>query len=174
MFKIWFLLWNKHIVWKKTACDWTSMLDIHKKNRKTRFLETEPLHALLQYIILYIRVPYIARVGKHHCIHGIQLGRTHSWWRHQMETFSALLALCAGNSPVPGEFPAQRPVTRSLIFSLICARINGWVDNGEDGDLRCYRAHYDVIVMLVLLHDISPALTLTQEIIYNPRALNTE
>ena len=35
-------------------------------------------------------------------------------WRHQMETFSTLLALCAGNSPVPGEFPAQRPVTRSF------------------------------------------------------------
>ena len=34
--------------------------------------------------------------------------------RHQMETFSALLAVCAGNSPVTGEFPAQRPVTRSL------------------------------------------------------------
>ena len=37
-----------------------------------------------------------------------------SWWRHQMETFSALLAICAGNSPVTGEFPAQRPVTRSF------------------------------------------------------------
>ena len=37
-----------------------------------------------------------------------------SWWRHQMETFSALLAICAGNSPVPGEFPAQRPVTRGF------------------------------------------------------------
>ena len=37
-----------------------------------------------------------------------------SWWRHQMETFSALLAICAGNSPVHGEFPAQRPVTRSF------------------------------------------------------------
>ena len=36
------------------------------------------------------------------------------WWRHQMETFSALLALCAANSPVTGEFPAERPVTRSL------------------------------------------------------------
>ena len=32
-------------------------------------------------------------------------------WRHQMESFSALLALYAGNSPVTGEFPAQRPVT---------------------------------------------------------------
>ena len=37
-----------------------------------------------------------------------------TWWRHQMETFSALLALCAGNSPVSGEFPAQRPVARSF------------------------------------------------------------
>ena len=39
---------------------------------------------------------------------------TLSWWRHQMQTFSALLALCAGNSPVTGEFPAQRPATRSF------------------------------------------------------------
>ena len=37
-----------------------------------------------------------------------------TWWHHQMETFSALLALCAGNSPVSGEFPAQRPVMRSF------------------------------------------------------------
>ena len=37
-----------------------------------------------------------------------------SWWRHQIETFSVLLALCAGNSPVTGEFLSQRPVTRSF------------------------------------------------------------
>ena len=37
-----------------------------------------------------------------------------TWWRHQMETFSALLALCVGISPVPVEFLAQRPVTRSF------------------------------------------------------------
>ena len=36
------------------------------------------------------------------------------WWRHQMETFSAFLAICAGNSPIHGEFPAQRPVTQSF------------------------------------------------------------
>ena len=40
-----------------------------------------------------------------------------SWWRHQMETFSALLALCAWNSPVSGDFPTQRPVTRSFVSS---------------------------------------------------------
>ena len=37
-----------------------------------------------------------------------------AWWRHEMETFSALLVICAGNSPVPREFPTQRPVTRSF------------------------------------------------------------
>ena len=43
-----------------------------------------------------------------------------TWWRHQMETFSTLLALSAGNSLVTGEFPAQRPVTRScdVFFDL--------------------------------------------------------
>ena len=37
-----------------------------------------------------------------------------TWWRDQMETFSVLVALCPGNSPVTGEFPAQRPATRCL------------------------------------------------------------
>ena len=44
-----------------------------------------------------------------------------------------------------GEFTGPR---RALMFSLICARINGWVNNGEAGDLRRHRAHYDVIVMV--------------------------
>ena len=64
-----------------------------------------------------------------------------------METFSALRVICAGNSPVPGEFPAQRPVTRSFDGFFICVWINDWVNNREAGDLRCYRAHYEVIVM---------------------------
>ena len=37
-----------------------------------------------------------------------------TWWRHQMEKFSALLAICSGKSPGPDEFPAGRPVTRSF------------------------------------------------------------
>ena len=43
-----------------------------------------------------------------------------TWCRHQMETFSALLVLCAENSPVTGEFPSQKPVTRSfgVFFNL--------------------------------------------------------
>ena len=38
----------------------------------------------------------------------------YAWWRHQMESFSASMDICAENSPVTGEFPAQRPVTRSF------------------------------------------------------------
>ena len=43
-----------------------------------------------------------------------------SRWRHQMETFSALLVLCVGNSPVTDEFPSQKPVARnfSVFFDL--------------------------------------------------------
>ena len=48
------------------------------------------------------------------CIHWGDSETQNSWWRHQMETFSALLAICAGTSPVTGEFPAQRPVKRNF------------------------------------------------------------
>ena len=65
-----------------------------------------------------------------------------TWWRHQMETFSALLAICVGNSPVSGEFPIQRPVTRSfdVFFDL---RLYKRLRKQWWG----YRAHCDVIVM---------------------------
>ena len=41
-----------------------------------------------------------------------------SWWRHQMETFFALLVFCEGNPPVTGGFPSQRPVTWSFDVSF--------------------------------------------------------
>ena len=44
-----------------------------------------------------------------------------TWWRLQMETVSALLVICAGNSPVTGELPAQRPETRGFdVFFDLC------------------------------------------------------
>ena len=42
-----------------------------------------------------------------------------TWWRYQMETLSALLAICTGNSPVPGEFPAGRPVTLAGLWCFL-------------------------------------------------------
>ena len=72
-----------------------------------------------------------------------------SWWRHQTDTFSALLALCARNSPVTGEFPAQRPVTRSFDVFFFGAWIKGWVSNREAGNLRRYHVYNDVTVMML-------------------------
>ena len=58
--------------------------------------------------------------------------------------------LFVGNSPVTGEFPPQRPVTRSFDVFFICAWRNGWVNNRETGDLRRHRANYDVTIMSLL------------------------
>ena len=78
-----------------------------------------------------------------------------SWWRHQMETFSALLALRAGNSPVTSEFPAQRPVTWSfdVFFDL---RLNkrlskqswGW---WFEAPSRPIWRHCDVVMLTLLV-----------------------
>ena len=54
--------------------------------------------------------------------------------------------ICVGNSPVTGEFPAQRSVTRSsdVLFDLR----HSWVNNGETGDLKRHLTHYDVTLIL--------------------------
>ena len=51
----------------------------------------------------------------------------------------------------PVDSPHKGQWRGALMFSLICARINSWVNNGEAGDLRRHRGHYDVIVMRFLL-----------------------
>ena len=79
-----------------------------------------------------------------------------TWWRHQMETFSALLAICAGNSPVPGEFPAQRPVTRSFgVFFDLC--LNKRLSKQPRGWwFETHRGYYDVNVMHDAFRIIDP------------------
>ena len=66
-----------------------------------------------------------------------------TWWRHQKETFSALLAISVGNSVVTSEFQWHK----TLMFPFICTWINDWVNNGEAGDLRSHCAHYIITVM---------------------------
>ena len=69
------------------------------------------------------------------------------------ETFSALLVFFAGIHRSPVNFPHKCQWREALMFSLICVWINGWVNNGEAGDLRRYRAHYDVTVMFMNSRD---------------------
>ena len=73
----------------------------------------------------------------------------HYTWRMMTSNenrFRVTDPLC-GNSPVTDEFPAKGQWRGALMFSLLSAWINGWVDNREAGDLRRHRAHYDVIVI---------------------------
>ena len=67
-----------------------------------------------------------------------------------METFSALLALCAGNSLVRVNSPHKVQWRGALMFSLIYTPINDWVNNREAGDLRRHSGHYDVNVMIIM------------------------
>ena len=53
-------------------------------------------------------------------------------------------------SPVPVNSPHKGQWRGALMFPLICAWINDWVNNREAGDLRRYSSHYDVSVMLIL------------------------
>ena len=73
-----------------------------------------------------------------------------TWWRHQMETFSALLALVRGIHRSPVNSPHKGQWRWALMFSLICAWINCWVNNGDAGDLRRHSTHYDVTVMMLI------------------------
>ena len=69
------------------------------------------------------------------------------WWRHQMEILSGYWPFVRGIHRWPVNSPHKGQWRGALTFSLICAWINGWVNNREAGDLRRHRAHYDVIVM---------------------------
>ena len=64
-------------------------------------------------------------------------------WKHfpRYQLFLRWMHRIPVNSPHKGQWRG------ALMFSLICVWINSWVNNGEAGDLRRYRAHYDVIVM---------------------------
>ena len=105
-------------------------------------LTTNDCHIYIKYHVLKLRfnkrqhlrliVNRLISCLERHLMNRMCIPSTESWWRHQMETFSALLVICAGNSPVTGEFPAQRPVTRSF----------------EAGDFKRHRAHSDNTVMM--------------------------
>ena len=96
---------------------------------------------------------------------GTEMCFFHAWWRHQMETFSASLAICAGNSPVTGEFPAQRPVTRcfGVFFDL---RLNKWLSKQwwgrwfETPSCPLWR-HCNVYVLLLIHLDLDYGMSMS-------------
>ena len=64
-------------------------------------------------------------------------------WKH----FPRYWSFVRENHRSPVNSPHKGQWRGALMFTLICTRINGWVNNREAGDLRRNRAHYDVIVM---------------------------
>ena len=70
-----------------------------------------------------------------------------AWWRHRVNHFPSYWPFVRGIHRSPVISPHKGQWGGALMFSLICTRINGWVNTGEAGDLRCHRAHYDVIAM---------------------------
>ena len=70
-------------------------------------------------------------------------------WKH----FPRYWPFVRGIHRSPVNSPHKVQWRGALMFTLICARINGWVNNREAGDLRRYRAHYDVIVMPTIVSD---------------------
>ena len=87
-----------------------------------------------------------------------------SWWRHQMETFSALLALSAGNSPVTGEYHSQRSVTRSfdVFFDLRLNKRSSKLSRRWwfETPWRSLWCHYNVLATIVLC--LSPNVKITK------------
>ena len=71
-----------------------------------------------------------------------------TWWRHQMEIYSALLAHGRGIHRSPVNSPYKGQWRGALMSPLTCALITGWRNDREVGDLRSHRAHYDVPVMV--------------------------
>ena len=106
------LHWSRKwfVVWRYQAIAWTNIYSLSK------VLCVAHLKAILQEVFMNFICNICSEITFLTSLK--YLSRAYelisSWWRHQMETFSALLAICAGNSPVPGEFPTQRPVTRSF------------------------------------------------------------
>ena len=68
-------------------------------------------------------------------------------WKH----FPRYWPFVRGIHRSPVNFPHKVQWRGVLMFSLICTRINGWVNSGEAGDLRRHHAHYDVTVMRWLI-----------------------
>ena len=66
-------------------------------------------------------------------------------WRHFLRYWPFVRGIHGSpvNSPHKGQWRG------ALMFSFICAGINGWVNNGEAGDLRRHRAHYDTTVIQI-------------------------
>ena len=83
--------------------------------------------------------------------------QVNAWYRHQMDTFFPRYChFVRGSRRSPVNSPHKGQWRGALLIFVICAWINGWVNNRGTGDLRRHRAHYNFIVMASLWRTALP------------------
>ena len=93
--------------------------------------------------------------GGYHCLQAnpVAQRRRHkvhqTWWRHGMETLSASLALCEGNTPV--ESLHKGPATRALIICFMLTSTKSWSNSRAAGDLTHHETHCDCDVTVMII-----------------------
>ena len=129
---------------KKSCCQW-----FQTPWRAYRVIVIPERHKIIRPISNHNKTHHIMQVMCMIHVLGMAqlLEHVNTWWRQQLETFSALLALCEGNhrSPVVSSHKGQS--RGGLMFNFICAWTNGWANNRDAGDSKRHRVHYDVTVM---------------------------
>ena len=71
--------------------------------------------------------------------------RTDTWWCHDLEMLSALLALCVGNPPVTGGFPSQRTRNAEVWCVYFLFAISCWTNSPVASDFRCLNSHVTLL-----------------------------
>ena len=102
------------LCWEFTGHRFMFIMEIPHLERPSLYWDVEKAMLSFNCVITWVNMLFC------HPVNRLSNNKTW-WWRHQIETFSALLTLCAGDSPVTGEFPSQRPVMRSFdVFFNLC------------------------------------------------------
>ena len=116
--------------------------------RKTKQHDQVSCHSMKLIIICYhvLNLPRLQSVPMAYNHPATSAEQTGVWY-HQMKHFRVIGPLCGGIIRSPVNSPHKGQWCGALMFSLICAWINGWVKNRGAGDLGRHRAYYDVTVI---------------------------
>ena len=108
--------WRHHVertlIWIEGGASCDIHLQHYVESKPKKLISDWWLPTYNHFVKLYVAIIICWIVHDKFCWESYHRGNT--WWRHQMITFAALMVICAGNSLVTGEFPAQRPVARSF------------------------------------------------------------
>ena len=142
-----------------TNYKWSQVSRIHGINQNCRgFIDVVLLSWHFVVNIIYLSRPCFTKVGKLpivlqfvlEIIRWLRIGEakpSHDEvikWKH----FPRYWPFVRGIHRSPVNSPHKGQWRGALMFSLVFACVNSWVNNREAGDLRRHRAHYDVIVMI--------------------------